>query len=71
VSTIFIRNNNLDIANSFSAILLVLFSGIMAGNNIKYIPDLSLLSTIGGKLFAMIEQLDEDEIQTRKMSRPV
>ena len=69
LSSIFIRDNNLEITNAFSAVFLVLFSGIIAGNNVKNIPDLSLLKVTADKLFALIDLEDEDQFQIRQGSK--
>jgi ATP-binding cassette subfamily B (MDR/TAP) protein 1 len=69
ISAIFIRDNNLTITNSFSAVFLVLFSGMIAGNNVKNIPDLSLLKTTADRFFALIDLESEDQIQVRMGSK--
>lgn len=66
LSSIFIRDNSLEITSAFSAVFLVLFSGIIAGNNVKNIPDLSLLKVTADKLFALIDLEDEDQAQKRQ-----
>ena len=69
LSSIFIRDNNLNITNAFSAAFLVLFSGVVAGNNAKMMPDVSMLKVSCVKLFSLIDEQDEDQIQRRKGSR--
>jgi hypothetical protein len=56
---LFIRDNNLDITNTFSAVFLVLFAGIVAGNSAKSLPDLSMLNVKAGKLFEILDLEDE------------
>jgi hypothetical protein len=60
LSAIFIRDNNLSLTNSFSAAFLVIFGGLIAGNNVKQIPELSLLEPTTKKLYAMMNLEDED-----------
>jgi hypothetical protein len=60
LSAVFISNNSLSITNSFSAVFLVLFGGIIAGSNAKQIPDLGLLNPITKQLFTMMSLDDED-----------
>jgi ATP-binding cassette subfamily B (MDR/TAP) protein 1 len=55
LSSIFIRDNNLQITDAFSAVFLVLFSGIIAGNNVKSMPDLGMLKITAEKLFKLID----------------
>jgi uncharacterized membrane protein len=54
LSAIFIRDNDITITNSFSAVFLVIFGGLMAGYNMKQIPDIGLLKPTAKKLFDMI-----------------
>jgi hypothetical protein len=56
---LFIRDNNLDITNTFSAVFLVLFAGIVAGNSAKSLPDLSMLNVKAEKLFEILDLEDE------------
>lgn len=58
LAAVFIRNYNIEITNAFSAVFLVLFSGIMAGNNVKNIPELSRMKIIADKSFALIDLKD-------------
>ncbi len=51
LSALFIRDNNLDITDAFSAVFLVIFAGIVAGTNAKSLPDLSVLNVKAAKLF--------------------
>jgi hypothetical protein len=54
LSAIFISNYHLSITNAFSAAFLVIFGGLIAGYNIRQVPDLGLLKPITKKLFAMM-----------------
>lgn len=58
LAAVFIRSNDLEITNAFSAVFLVLFSGMIAGNNAKNIPDLGRLKMIADKLFEMMDLKD-------------
>lgn len=69
LSAIFIRDNNLNITDAFSAAFLVLFAGVVAGNNAKMMPDVSALKVSCVKLFSLIDEEDEDEIQKKKGSK--
>ena len=51
LSALFIRDNDLDITDTFSAVFLVIFAGIVAGNSAKSLPDLSVLNVKAAKLF--------------------
>lgn len=63
LASVFVRDNDLEIANAFSALFLIIFSAMMAGNNAKNIPDLGRLKVAAGKLFDLIDLQDEDELQ--------
>lgn len=65
LSALFIRDNSLDITNTFSAVFLVLFAGIVAGNNAKSLPDLSVLNVKAAKMFGILDFEDEEQLQTR------
>ena len=58
LAAVFIHSNGLEITNAFSAVFLVLFSGMIAGNNAKNIPDLGRLKVIADKLFELIDLKD-------------
>jgi hypothetical protein len=51
------------VQDSFSAIFLIIFSGIIAGANLKLIPDLQKISISAKSLFGILDAQDEDQIQ--------
>lgn len=59
----------MDITDSFSAVFLVLFAGIVAGNNAKSLPDMSILKVKAAKLFEILDMEDEEQSQVRKESK--
>lgn len=59
----------MDITDSFSAVFLVLFAGIVAGNNAKSLPDMSILKVKAAKLFEILDIEDEEQSQVRKESK--
>jgi ATP-binding cassette, subfamily B (MDR/TAP), member 1 len=60
LSAVFISNYDLLIIDSFSAAFLIIFGGLIAGYNIRQIPDLGLLKPTTQKLFAIMRLKDED-----------
>lgn len=71
LASVFIKNNDLEITNAFSALFLILFSAIIAGNNAKNIPDLGRLKVIADKIFKLIDLKDEDELQLTNGSKRI
>jgi hypothetical protein len=51
--------DNLDIKNAYSALLLVNFAGIAAGYSAKSLPDLKILDLKARKLFEIFDLEDE------------
>jgi hypothetical protein len=58
ISSIFTRNYNLSITDSFSAIFLVVFAGLIAGNNALQLSDLGMLEVAAKKIFKLIDLED-------------
>ena len=58
LASVFVKSNNLDITNAFSALFLIIFAAMMAGNNAKNIPDLGRLKVAAAKLFELIDLKD-------------
>ena len=69
ISSIFTRNYNLLITDSFSAIFLVVFAGFIAGNNALQMSDLGMLEVAAKKIFKLIDLEDEDRAQIRRGSK--
>ncbi len=65
LSSIFIRDNHLEVKDAFSAILLVIFSGMIAGSQLKSLPDLQNIRVSIKKLFEILDDEDEDQKQIR------
>jgi ATP-binding cassette subfamily B (MDR/TAP) protein 1 len=51
LGTIFLRDNGLDIANVFTAIYAIMFSGMTAGNNSHFMPDAAAAKTSAINIF--------------------
>lgn len=51
IGTIFIRDNNLKIADVFTAIYAILFAGMTAGNNSHFMPDVAVSKRAAANLF--------------------
>jgi ATP-binding cassette subfamily B (MDR/TAP) protein 1 len=51
LGTVFMAANNLSIANVFTAIYAILFSGMTAGNNSHFMPDVAAAKTSAANIF--------------------
>lgn len=65
LGTVFKRDNNLDIADVFTAIYAIFFSAMTIGNNSHFMPDLEEGQLAAARLFEIIDGEDEDQMQAR------
>jgi len=65
LGTVFKRDNNLDIADVFTAIYAIFFSAMTIGNNSHFMPDLEEGQLAAARLFEIIDGEDEDQMQVR------
>ena len=68
-AAIFVTNNTLDVRNVFSAIFLILFAGISAGNNSNFLEDISTARSGAKTIFAILDMDDEHEIRKKAGSK--
>ena len=69
LGTIFIRDNNLSIADVFTAIYAIMFAGMTAGNNAHFMPDVATAKKAAANLFEILDAEDEDQIQIKESSK--
>ena len=69
LGTVFLRDNNLDIANVFTAIYAIMFSGMTAGNNAHFMPDAAAAKTSAINLFEIQDSQDQDQKQIEQNSK--
>lgn len=61
---IFLENNaDVTIQNVFTAIYAVMFSGMTAGNNAHFMPDLAVAKIAAVNIFEILDCKDEDQLQ--------
>jgi len=58
LGTVFMRDNNLDVANVFTAIYAIMFSGMTAGNNTHFMPDAAAAKGSAVNLFEIQDSED-------------
>ena len=66
---VFMVDNGLTIADVFTAIYAVLFSGMTAGNNAHFIPDVASSKKSAANIFLILDSLDEDQLQVEAKSK--
>lgn len=69
LGTVFMRDNNLEIANVFTAIYAIMFSGMTAGNNAHFMPDAAAAKTSAVNIFEIQDSQDEDQLQIAQNSK--
>ena len=69
LGAIFIRDNNLKIADVFTAIYSIMFAGMTAGNNSHFMPDVNNAKKAAANLFEIIDGEDEDQLQIKEESK--
>ena len=60
---IFMENHGLQMGNVFVAIFAVLFSGMTAGNNGHFMPDVAASKAAAANIFEIQDGVDEDQLQ--------
>lgn len=55
LAAVYIKDNNLDIEGSMSAIFLVIFASISAGNQSSYLQDISSAKASAAIIFSIID----------------
>ena len=53
-SAVFVSNYNIDTANSFSAIFLIVFACASAGNNANFVGDASKAKSAANSMFSIL-----------------
>jgi ATP-binding cassette, subfamily B (MDR/TAP), member 1 len=66
---IFMVDNNLEMANVFTAIYAITFSGMTAGNNAHFMPDMAAGKKAAASIFDILDSSDEDQIQIDNKSK--
>ena len=66
---VFLTNNGLDQGNVFVAIFAVLFSGMTAGNNGHFMPDVAASKASAANIFEIQDSKDEDQLQVESESK--
>lgn len=51
LGAIFIRDNNLQVEDVFTAIYSIMFAGMVAGNNTQFMPDIGLAKQAAANIF--------------------
>jgi ATP-binding cassette, subfamily B (MDR/TAP), member 1 len=72
---VFMVHNNLEIADVFTAIYAILFSGMTAGNNAHFLPDVAAAKAAAASIFVILDSKDEDQLQeetgSKKLTSPI
>ena len=66
---IFMNRNNLLISDVFVAIFAIMFSGMTAGNNMHFAPDVTAAKKSASNIFLIQDSLDEDQLQIESGSK--
>lgn len=66
---VFIRDNNLSIADVFTAIYSIMFAGMTAGNNSHFMPDVANAKNSASNIFEILDSEDEDQLQIKDESK--
>jgi ATP-binding cassette, subfamily B (MDR/TAP), member 1 len=69
LGVIFMNRNNLQMADVFTAIYAIVFSGMTAGNNAHFMPDMAAGKKAAASIFEIQDALDEDQLQVESQSR--
>lgn len=69
LGTIFLRDNNLSIADVFTAIYALVFAGMTAGNNMHFMSDVAEANNAAANIFEILDMDDEDQIQVKENSQ--
>jgi ABC-type multidrug transport system fused ATPase/permease subunit len=63
------NRNGLQIADVFTAIYAIMFSGMTAGNNAHFMPDIAEGKKSAASLFEIQDSNDEDQLQIQNKSK--
>ena len=66
---VFMFRNNLQIADVFTAIYAIVFSGMTAGNSVHFLPDIDNSKRAAASLFEIQDSKDEDQLQVESESK--
>jgi len=66
---IFMNRNNLQMADVFTAIYAIVFSGMTAGNNVHFMPDMAAGKKAAASIFEIQDAKDEDQLQVESQFR--
>ena len=66
---IFMNRNNLNIEDIFVAIYAITFSGMTAGNNSHFMPDVAVAKKAAANIFEILDGTDEDQLQVENQSK--
>ena len=66
---IFMNRNNLSIDDVFTAIFAITFSGMTAGNNAHFMPDMAAGKKAAASIFEIQDAKDEDQLQQESESK--
>jgi ABC-type multidrug transport system fused ATPase/permease subunit len=69
LGAVFIRDNNLSIADVFTAIYSIMFAGMTAGNNSHFMPDVATAKNSAANIFEILDGEDEDQLQIKDGSK--
>ena len=69
LGVVFMRDNNLQIENVFTAIYSILFAGMTAGNNSHFMPDVAAGKKSAASVFEIQDSKDEDQLQQEGQSK--
>ena len=63
LGVVFLNKNGLKIEDIFTAIYAIVFSGMTAGNNAHFMPDMAAGKKAAASLFSILDDKDEDQLQ--------
>ena len=66
---VFMERHSLSMTNVFVAIFAVLFSGMTAGNNGHFMPDVAASKSSAANIFEIQDGIDEDQLQVEGKSK--
>lgn len=66
---VFLNRNNIEISDVFVAIYAIAFSGMTAGNNVHFMPDIGAAKKSAASLFEILDSTDEDQLQIETKSK--
>ena len=69
LGAVFIRDNNLSVADVFTAIYSIMFAGMAVGNNSHFIPDIANAKNSASNIFEILDSEDEDQLQIKDGSK--